>query len=91
MIKKPELSPEMRAELDALLSVSPDLSDNDEFDDGDWNGAVRGMFKFTQRYTLAQELAHHLEDDVLEILKQHNTSQDFKRINNVIKAMYMTA
>lgn len=91
MIKKSQINAEILAELDALQYVEPDLSDNDEFDDGNWQGAVRGMFKFSQRHIIAQELAHHLEDEVLEILKQHNTHQDFKRINHMIKSMYATA
>ncbi|WP_264683122.1 hypothetical protein [Moraxella bovis] len=37
---------------------------------------------------MAQQFIISLSDETLEILSQHNTRQDHKRLDTVIKAMY---
>lgn len=89
-LKKPTPTKEMLAELNALQAYKP-TAEKDDFDDGDWTGAERGVFHFSKRYAVVSELAHHLESDVVEILYQHQTPQDYQKIGNAIRAIYRTA
>lgn len=44
--------------------------------------------KLRQRKAVVQQFISTLSDETLEILSQHNTHQDHKRLDAVIKAMY---
>lgn len=44
--------------------------------------------KLRHRKAMAQQFIISLSDETLEILSQHNTRQDHKRLDAVIKAMY---
>lgn len=44
--------------------------------------------KLHHRKAMAQQFIISLSDETLEILSQHNTRQDHKRLDAVIKAIY---
>lgn len=44
--------------------------------------------KLKQRKEIARQFAQFLDSETIEILTQHNTKQDYKRLENIIKAMY---
>ncbi|MDH2926616.1 hypothetical protein [Lonepinella koalarum] len=89
MPTKPTLTPKMQAELNALAKYPIDLSDPDAPDDGDWQGAVRGQFKFAQKIHKAHhgEIEAFFDPDVINLIIQHNNSQDRQRANNVLRAV----
>lgn len=44
--------------------------------------------KLRQRKEVVRQFAHFLDSETIEILTQHNTKQDYKRLENIIKAMH---
>lgn len=53
--------------------------------------ALQRLRKAYQESTQSDDLMSLFDSDVQEIIKQHNTPQDRKRLNAVIRALYMTA
>ncbi|WP_439235046.1 hypothetical protein [Lonepinella koalarum] len=88
MPAKPTLTPKMQAELNALAKYPMDLSDPDAPDDGDWQGAVRGQFKFAQKTARSdQPLSNFFDPDVVDLIIHHHSPQDHQRVNNVLRAV----
>lgn len=44
--------------------------------------------KLRQRKEVIKQFAQFLDGEAIEILTQHNTKQDYKRLENIIKAMH---
>lgn len=44
--------------------------------------------KLRQRKEVVRQFAQFLDSETIEILTQHNTKQDYKRLENIIKAMH---
>lgn len=44
--------------------------------------------KLQQRKEVVRQFAQFLDSETIEILTQHNTEQDYKRLENIIKAMH---
>ena len=44
--------------------------------------------KLRQRKEIIRQFTHFLDSEALEILSQHNTKQDYKRFENIIKAIH---
>lgn len=53
--------------------------------------ALQRLRQAYQESKQSDDLVSLFDSDVREIIKQHNTPQDRKRLNAVIRALYMTA
>ncbi|WP_439258388.1 hypothetical protein [Lonepinella sp. BR2271] len=67
-----------------MALAAPDATDN-----GDWNDAVRGQFKFTHKRKDTYQLEAFFDPDVIDLIIQHNNTQDRQRTNNILRALFV--